>query len=90
MTDNANPQDVLFVSLISQFQASAMIGLGQVPNPVTNKTEKSLEHAKYAIDVLGMLEKKTKGNLNDEETKVLQQALSGLRMAYVEEVNKDK
>ena len=71
-------------SLASQ----AMSLLGLAPNPVTGKTEKNLEQAKYTIDILEMLKAKTEGNLDDEETKVLMSLLFDLRMRYVEESRK--
>ena len=84
MTDQSIGNDVLFVTLISQFHASTLIALGQMENPVTKQKETNLEQAKFSIDILGMLEEKTKGNLKDEEENVLKKALTGLRMAYVE------
>ncbi len=62
----------------------AMVALGVVPNPVTEKTEKDLVSAKYTIDLLEMLREKTEGNRTDEETKVLMGLLFDLRMRYVE------
>ena len=86
------PQDMnelLFTGLVLSFQQSAMIGLGKIMNPVSGKIEKSLDQAKYSIDLLGMLQKKTAGNLTEAESAMLQQTLTMLRLNYVEEVKAD-
>ena len=59
-------QQLLFVMLIQQHQQIAMMGMGKIKNPATDKIERDLKSAKYAIDTLHMLEKYTKGNLPDE------------------------
>jgi len=78
----------LFMSLILNFQVSAMIGMGKIVNPITQKAERSLNEAKVAIDMLNMLANKTKGNLTDEENRMLQQTLTDLRLNYVNEKSK--
>jgi len=69
-----------------------MIALGQVPNPLTGKTELRLKQAKDYIDTLGMLEEKTTGNRTPDESALFTDLLHQLRMAYVmlqsEPVNK--
>ena len=80
--------DFLFAQLIMMFQGAAFQQMGKVMNPVTNKIERDLEQAKNSIDILGMLEAKTKGNLNDNEKNMLDHALYELRMNYVDEMNK--
>ncbi|HWP49087.1 MAG TPA: DUF1844 domain-containing protein [Candidatus Limnocylindrales bacterium] len=77
-----------FLSLIFTFYADAQIGLGLVPNPLTKKVEKDLVRAKYLIDLLGILQEKTKGNLTAEEERTLEDILFHLRMIYVEELKK--
>lgn len=83
--ENVSPQ---FAQLILSFHGAAWQQMGKITNPMTGKVEQNLEMAKYSIDILGMLEEKTKGNLTDEETKILQQILTELRMNYVEEIKK--
>lgn len=61
-----------------------MIALGQAPNPLDGKTEVRLDLAKHAIDMLVIVEQKTKGNLVTEEAAILEAVLHQLRMAYVE------
>jgi len=80
-----NTVDEYLVSLIMNFQMSAMVGMGKLINPVTNKTERSLGEAKVAIDMLEMLNRKTEGNLTAEEDRLLQTVLTELRLNYVNE-----
>jgi len=65
--------------------SSAMIHLGQSPSPETGKTDKSLPLAKQTIDILALLEEKTRGNLTAEESKLLSTVLYDLRMRFVQE-----
>jgi len=62
MTD-AN-HNILFMQLIIQNQQIAMMSMGKIKNPVTDRIERNLEHAKIYIDTLDMLLAKTKGNLS--------------------------
>ncbi len=66
------------------FATDAMMALGQIPHPVTNQVEKNLEQAKYVIDLLGVIEEKTKGNLTEQEEQGMTNLLHQLRMVYVE------
>jgi hypothetical protein len=88
MTD-AN-HNILFMQLIIQNQQIAMMSMGKLKNPVTNKVERNLEHAKIYIDSLDMLLAKTKGNLSDYEEKFLIETLKDLKLNYVDEVDRDK
>jgi hypothetical protein len=63
--------------------SNAASSLGMMEHPVTRKREVDLELAKHWIDVLGMLEEKTKGNLVPQEEKILEGLLADLRMQYV-------
>ena len=80
----------LFMQLVFMFQAAAMQQMGKVINPLTKKIEKDLNQARFSIDILGMIEEKTKGNLSEEEKKLLDHVLFELRMNYVDEVEKEK
>ncbi len=81
-------QEVSFANLILSLAGSAQMSLGIAPNPFTQKIEKDLNQAKQTIDLLGVLEQKTKGNLTPEEASLMKVILSDLRMRYVEEKNK--
>ena len=80
--------EFLFTQIVLMFQGAAWQHLGKVMNPATNKVERDLAQAKNTIDILGMLQAKTKGNLSDNEQRFLEHALYELRMNYIDEVNK--
>jgi hypothetical protein len=82
-----NPDFNFFVTTLA-LQAS--IALGQIANPATNKTEEDLVQAKFLIDTLGMLQDKTKGNLNDDESKLLENLLYDLRSIYLSKEKGEK
>ncbi|MFH1062383.1 MAG: DUF1844 domain-containing protein [Candidatus Omnitrophota bacterium] len=73
-----------FNLFISSLGMQALMGLGEIENPISNKKEKSLPQAKYLIDTLAMVQEKTKNNLNAQESDMLDQMLFQLRMKYVE------
>ena len=79
---------VHFLSLAASLAAAAMQGLGQVENPVTQKKEKDLGSVKYSIDLLMMLQEKTKNNCTKQEADFLNETVSKLQMAYVHETNR--
>jgi len=72
-----------FVGLLEELSLRAAMGLGQLPNPLTGELEPDLPAAKYTIDLLDILEKKTKGNVSTEEAAALSSLLQQLRMVYV-------
>lgn len=72
-----------FRLFITSLAMQAWINLGIIPNPVTDKTQEDLAQAKFLIDSIEMLEKKTKGNLDKEEAEMLEHLLYELRMAFV-------
>jgi hypothetical protein len=80
----------LFMHLVLQNQQMAMISLGQVKNPVSDRLDKNLEYAKLSIDTLNMLVEKTNGNLSDYEEKLLVETVSQLKIIYVEESAKEE
>ena len=71
-------------ALISMLTTQAFFAMGLLQVKGEEKREPDLELAKYNIDMLDTLEEKTKGNLTEEEKKVLENTLSQVRMAYVE------
>ncbi|MCG3147681.1 MAG: hypothetical protein PCFJNLEI_01122 [Verrucomicrobiae bacterium] len=74
-----------FLDMVSLFGSQAMMALGKLANPMTGKAEKNLDAARLFIDMLEMIEKKTRGNLTADEAKVLQSSLADLRLMFVEE-----
>lgn len=75
----------LFYSLVYSFQMQSMMHLGKIANPVTNKTEKDLDSASMTIDMLEMLQEKTKGNISEDESRFLSEALTNLRLNFTAE-----
>lgn len=78
----------LFLQLVLGLQQSAMISLGKLMNPITRKVESDLEAARATIDTLAAVEARTRGNLEFDESRVLQQVLADLRLNYVAEMKK--
>jgi uncharacterized protein YjaG (DUF416 family) len=78
------PPDPDFSFFVTTLALQTSIALGQMPNPATNKTEKDLKQAKFLIDTLNVLETKTKGNLTEEEQKLLDNLLYELKLRYVQ------
>lgn len=76
----------LFAHLVMQQSNMAMMLMGKAPHPESGKTIRDLDSAKLFIDLLEMLEAKTKGNLNKEEQSLLKQTLMAVRMGFVEAV----
>ena len=72
------------VALVTGLGAQAQILLGVIENPITRKKEEvDLERAKNVIDIISMLDEKTRGNLSEEEGEFLKRILADLRMRYV-------
>jgi len=72
-----------FAALISMLVTQAFFALGVLQVEGQEKKEPDLEMARYSIDILETIEEKTKGNLSEEEKKVLESTLNQVRMAYV-------
>jgi hypothetical protein len=74
-----------FAALISMLVTQALYALGalEIQGKESEKREPDLDLAKYNIDILETLQEKTKGNLTEQESKVLQNMLEQIRMAYV-------
>ena len=84
-----NTEDQLFTQLLSVFYSSAMMALGKIKNPSTDKIERNLEQAKISIDILELIKEKTKNNLTDSQKRMLEGLLTDLRLNFVDESNKD-
>ncbi len=84
-TPDRSREAALFLQLVLGLQQSAMMGLGKLLNPMTGKIERNLDGARTAIDTLAAIESRTQGNLEPDESRVLAQVLSELRMNYLDE-----
>lgn len=82
-------EEQLFTQLLSIFYSSAMVALGKLKNPSTDKIERDLNQAKNSIEMLEMIKTKTMANLSTQQTKMLDSILTDLRLNYIDEKNKD-
>ena len=73
-----------FIEFVMMQAQNAALFLGQIPNPQTGQAEVNLEVARMFIDQLAMIQEKTRGNLTNEESTVLRNALASLQMTFVE------
>jgi len=73
-----------FATFILSLASSALVQLGQLPAPDTGKTTRDLSMAKQTIDILGIIEEKTRGNLDEGEKSLLESLLYDLRIKYVD------
>ena len=74
-----------FATFILSLSHSALMHLGEAPHPEGNSVEVNLPLAKQTIDLLGLLEERTKGNLTGAEERLMTQVLFDLRLRYVEQ-----
>ena len=78
------PEKINFVSILFSYVHTALICLGDVEDPIEKKKSENLAGAREMIDILELMEEKTKGNLDPEEKQYLDSALFDLRMRYVQ------
>ena len=76
--------DTHFFRLVATFEAAAMQQLGKIAHPITGDAELDLDGARDSIDMLDMLKRKSEGNLNKDEERLLEHVLYQLRMNYLE------
>ncbi|MFM2133168.1 MAG: hypothetical protein RL156_449 [Bacteroidota bacterium] len=74
-----------FSVIVNMFAMECMVALGKLKHPATQSLEKNMDHAKFTIDVLSVLQEKTANNLSSTEKSLLEQTLSTLRLNYVQE-----
>ena len=79
-----------FPSYVLSYYTQGLVLLGEVPNPYTNKKEEDVDAARHMIDILSMLEEKTKGNLTNEERQLLETVLYELRMKFMAKTDRIK
>ena len=88
MNENKNLQ--LFMGLCSSLVSQAWMQLGKIKNPMTDEIDIDLDAASLTIDMLEMLKDKTKGNVSEDEAKILDQSISELKMNYVMSKEKEE
>ncbi len=77
--------EINFPTFVASLNASALVHLGAIEDPVSGQREKDLSMAKQTIDILSLLQQKTAGNLTPDEDSLLKSILYDLRMLYVRE-----
>lgn len=77
-----------FSTFILSLFTTAQFQLGEIPNPFTQKFEQDLTLAVETIDIIRLLREKTAGNLNPEESKLIEDLLYTLKMSYIRKVEK--
>lgn len=86
-SEEAGPEppffELTFTDFIVSLSSSVAVHLGLVADPSTGQTSQNLALAKQTIDLLGLLQEKTRGNLTEEEEKLFQSVLFDLRLQYV-------
>lgn len=83
MAESQQMPEVTFSTFILSLASSALVQLGEVPDPATGQTATHLSLARHSIDMLEMLRCKTKGNLDSRESQMLDSVLYELRMKFV-------
>lgn len=86
--DSKEKNTQLFMYLVGSFEMSAMMAMGKIKNPMTDKTERDLTQAQFSIDIMDMLKEKTKGQLSEYEAKFLDNTLGQLKLNYIDEAKK--
>ena len=86
--ENLSKKEHLFMYLIRTFQSSAWIALGKMENPMTDKTGVNIEQASFYINLLEMVQEKTKNNLTDYEEQMLINTVSELKLNLIDENKK--
>ncbi|HEX8819759.1 MAG TPA: DUF1844 domain-containing protein [Archangium sp.] len=74
---------ITFSTFLVGLASSALIHLGEAPNPETGRSERDLVLARQSMDLLGMLHDKTRGNLTSEEQQLFDNLLADLRLRFV-------
>jgi hypothetical protein len=72
-----------FSTFILSLSTSALVHLGELPDPITNKKEVNFQLARQTISIIEMLKDKTKGNLTSEEESLIESVLYDVRLKYV-------
>jgi len=81
--DSAPLPEINFSSFLLSLSSSVLLHLGEIADPQSGKKKKDLVLAKQSIDIINLLQEKTKGNLTQEEEKLLEHLLYDLRMRFV-------
>ncbi|MEN6375448.1 MAG: DUF1844 domain-containing protein [Smithella sp.] len=83
--EDLNYPPINFTNFVLSLHTSALFHLGDIPDPVSGKTQRDFSAVKQTIDMLDMINEKTKGNLNEQENNLMQGVLYELKMRYIKE-----
>lgn len=83
--ESLKKEERLFLYLVNTFKTSAMVALGTMKNPMTNELQINLKQASYYVDLLNMLQSKTKGNMSQYEEQMLINTVSELKMEIIKQ-----
>ena len=84
VTEETPFPEINFSTFIFSLNTSALLHLGEIPDPATGKQQEDLAMAKQTIDLIAMLQEKTKGNLAPDEENLVKHILYDLRLRYVQ------
>ena len=87
MSDEKEELEMDFSGFILSLNASALIHLGEIPDPHSKKREVNIPAAKHTITILEILAEKTEGNLTEEEKQLLDDMIYNVRMKYVKSLS---
>ncbi len=91
MEENKDIWQVNFSNFINSLGLECLVSLGKIENPLSKTKEVNQKQSRYIIDTLDMIKEKTKGNLNADEEKLLEDLSAYLKMLFLEETkNKNK
>ncbi len=80
----SEPHQIDFSTFVFSLATGALINMGLAPDPATNKKSKNLELARQNIELLAVLQQKTKGNLTPDETQLMESLLTEIRLRFVD------
>jgi hypothetical protein len=87
MTDKEK-DELLLTQVALMFQTAALQQMGKLKNPITDAVDRDLDQARMSIDILDVLHRRMKGNLSEQEERMLATVLRELRLNYVDEASK--
>lgn len=87
--DILSKKEQLFLYLVGTFHSSARIALGKTENPMTKSTDINIEQATFYVDLLDLIQEKTKENLSDYEEQMLINTISELKLDLIQEKNSE-
>ncbi len=82
------PLEITLSTFLMSLSTQALMCLGEIPNPLTDKTETDLDAVREFIDIISMLQEKTRGNVDPAEARLFEKVLYDLRIRFVEKARK--